>query len=130
MDTTTGRQAPREPQWVGPLAFHGIAGDPGADREFGMRWGERHDQRIALRCTPGASRGLLYAYDPLWDEYAVLGRDVHVSAVDAASKQALDMDIHMRVLEFAELVRCHQILGSTTAVHHDRVAAPELGIGR
>jgi hypothetical protein len=77
-----------------------------------MRWGERREQRISLRHLPGTNRGLLYAYDPTWDEYAVLAHDVPAPAVEAAFAQALDIDTHMHVLAFAELVRCHQILGT------------------
>lgn len=123
-------QTPREPHWVGPLAFNGIAGNPGAEREFGTRWGERCDQRIAMRCMPSASHGLLYAYDPLWDEYAVLARNAPVAAVEAAFNQALAIDIHMHVLEFAELVRCHQILSSGTVAQHDRDLDLQPRIGR
>lgn len=130
MDNTTGGRASREPSWVGPQAFHAVAGHAGTEHDFGMRWGERREQRITLRCLPGVGRGLLYAYDPLWEEYAVLAHDVPVGAVDAAFKQALDVDIHMHVLEFAELVRCHQILGSHAVAQQDSVAAPQTGFGR
>ena len=130
MDTTAGLRAPRDASWIGPLAFRTMAGQAGTDRDFGMRWGQRREQRIALRCMPGADRGLLFAYDPLWDEYAVLAHDMHVAAVEAAFMQALDIDVHMHVLEFAELVRCHQILSSSRLAQPPIVAATELGIGR
>ena len=85
---------------------------PGIDRDFGMRWGDRGDRRISLRRTPDATSGLLYAYDPLWDEYAVMGRDVPTAAVEAAFAQALDVDVHMDVAAFNEIVRSYTILGS------------------
>jgi hypothetical protein len=112
------------PQWIGPRAFHALHGGAGVDHHFGMRWGERREQRISLRRQPGDQSGLLYAYDPTWDEYAVLARDVPEPAVEAAFTQALDVDIHMDVLPFTELVRCHQILGTriTRSIH----AVPEM----
>jgi hypothetical protein len=105
---------PLQPHWMGPTAFHVSHGAAGVDHHFGMRWGERREQQISLRRLPGSERGLLYAYDPTWDEYAVLAHDVPEPAAEAAFIQALDIDIHMDVLSFAELVRCHQILGTRT----------------
>jgi hypothetical protein len=100
-------------EWFGPNAFRARHGDvPGIDRDFGMRWGERGDIRISLRSTLEATSGMLYAYDPLWDEYAVLGRDVPTAAVEAAFTQALQVDIHMDVAAFNEIVRSHLVLGA------------------
>lgn len=100
-------------EWIGPQAFNARFGDvPGIDRDFGMRWGERGDRRISLRRTPDATSGLLYAYDPVWDEYAVLGRDVPTPAVEAAFSRALQVDIHMDVAAFNEIVRSQLILGT------------------
>jgi hypothetical protein len=99
------------PQWLGPRAFSSRYGHlHGVDRDYGMRWGERGNQRISWRAALDASRGLLYAYDPLWDEYQVLGTDVPRQAVDAAFKQALDCDVHMDVRAFAEIVRAESLL--------------------
>ena len=69
-----------------------------------MRWGAAGDQRISLRHPPGADSGLLYAYDPTWDEYAVLSRAASVQAVQAAFTQAVATDPHMAVTDFAALV--------------------------
>jgi hypothetical protein len=110
MNETESTPAPQEPEWIGPRAFQAQHGSAGVDHHFGMRWGERREQQISLRRQPGEQGGLLYAYDPTWDEYAVLARDVPAPAVEAAFTQALDVDIHMAVLAFAELVRCHQVL--------------------
>jgi hypothetical protein len=99
------------PQWLGPRAFSARYGHVrGVDRDYGMRWGERGNQRISWRARLDAGRGLLYAYDPLWDEYQVLGTDVPRQAVDAAFKQALDSDVHMDVRAFAEIVRAESLL--------------------
>lgn len=98
-------------EWIGPQAFDARFGDvPGIDRDFGRRWGERGDRRISLRRTPDATSGLLYAYDPLWDEYAVMGRDVPTAAVEAALAQALDVDVHMDVDAFNDIVRSYMTL--------------------
>ena len=105
---------PSEPDWVGPQAFATQHGRAGVDHDFGMRWGERREQRLSLRVKPGEDHGLFYAYDPTWDEYAVLALNVPETAVQAAFAQALRMDTHMHVLAFSELVRCHQILGTGT----------------
>jgi hypothetical protein len=99
------------PQWLGPRAFSSRYGHiRGVDRDYGMRWGERGNQRISWRARRDASLGLLYAYDPLWDEYQVLGTDVPRQAVDAAFKQALDSDVHLDVGAFAEIVRAEILL--------------------
>ena len=110
MDASNRDLGPPEPDWVGPQAFAARVGGAGIDHDFGMRWGELREQRISLRLRHGADRGLLYAYDPTWHEYAFLADDVAEPAVEAAFAQALDIDTHMHVLAFAELVRCHQLL--------------------
>jgi hypothetical protein len=69
-----------------------------------MRWGAAGDQRISLHHSPGADSGLLYAYDPTWDEYAVLSRAASVQAVQSAFTQAVATDPHMAVTDFAALV--------------------------
>ena len=100
--------APPKPsiEWVGPKAFdtqhHNIRG---VDRDYGMRWGPRSNQRISLRLDGDhATHGLLYAYDPTWQEYAVLSTSVSRAAVDRALAHATDTDIHMPIETFAELV--------------------------
>lgn len=96
------------PQWIGPQGFSAKYGQiPGVDRDYGMRWGKRRDQRISWRAPLDASTGLLYAYDPLWAEYKVLGTDVPRQAVEAAFRQALDTDVHMDVAAFAEIAYSH-----------------------
>lgn len=106
---------PPEPDWVGPQAFVARVGGADIEHDFGMRWGERREQRISLRLRPGAERGLLYAYDPTWHEYATLADDVAEPAVEAAFARALDIDTQMHVSAFAELVRCHQLLHTDAA---------------
>lgn len=106
--------APTSPQWIGPQAFSAQYGHiPGVDRDYGMRWGDRGDQRISWRAPLDAGTGLLYAYDPLWAEYRVLGTDVPQRAVEAAFKQALETDVHMDVAAFAGIVRSHLLAQRT-----------------
>lgn len=106
--TASGR-APSDPApasltWVGPQAFTAAYGHlHGVDREYGARWGERHEQRITLRRTATTNEGLLYAYDPTWDEYAVISTRAPADAVEAAFAQAVQVDVHMSVPQFAEL---------------------------
>ena len=93
-------------EWVGAKAFdaqhHSIRG---VDRDYGMRWGSRSDQRISLRLDgDGATHGLLYAYDKTWQEYAVLSTNAPRAAVDRAYAHALDTDSHLPVEDFAGLV--------------------------
>lgn len=93
------------PTWLGAVAFNRQYGRvPGLDHDYGMRWGAGGDHRITLRHPVAGDRGLLYAYDPTWDEYAVLARAATVQAVRATFARALQTDIHMSVTSFAALV--------------------------
>lgn len=93
-------------EWVGPKAFDSQHPSIlGVDRDYGMRWGQRGNQRISLRLDgDAATHGLLYAYDPTWQEYAVLSRAAGRAAVDRAFAHATDTDIHMSVDAFTQLV--------------------------
>jgi hypothetical protein len=117
-------------KWLGPRAFVAQYG-PGtpADRHYGMRWCARGDQRITLRPNAAGDRGLLFAYDPTWDEYAVLADDVQTRAVDAALQHAVQIDIHLDPGRFAQLVREHATRSTAThAAEPEAQAAPaELG---
>jgi len=106
--------------WIGPLQFHQQCNDlAGIDQDYGMRWGSNGDQRVSLRRPVGAHRGLLYVYDPSWDEYGVLSHDVSVAAVEAAFSRAVQTDIHMSAQSFAAII-------ATQAVARDQV---ELAVG-
>ena len=92
-------------EWRGPLAFaraHGAV--PGIDHDFGMRWGSNRDQRVSLRVEFGADAGLLYVYDPTWDEYAVLGTGFRLAAVQDAFARALQLGEHPSVEAFVALL--------------------------
>jgi len=91
--------------WMGPATFHAqFHGAPGIDHDFGMRWGANGDQRLSLRVPVGGDRGLLYAHDPTWDEYAVLCREASTASVEGAFARAVQSDIHMSAASFAALV--------------------------
>jgi hypothetical protein len=117
-------QAPNDPvptalAWSGPQAFKAAYGHlPGIEREYGMRWGERHEQRISLRCTANATEGLLYAYDPTWDEYAVISTRAPADAVETTFAQAVQVDVHMTVPQFAEIFASQLLLRISSMQRH------------
>ncbi len=90
--------------WMGPAAFHAQLPPAGVDHDFGMRWGANGDQRLSLRLPTGRDHGLLYAYDPTWDEYAVLCRNASSAAVERAFSRALHSDLPKPPASFAALV--------------------------
>jgi hypothetical protein len=73
-------------RWITDARFNRHVGRAGFDHHYGELWGPRHDQRVSLRLAADATSGVLYAYDPLWDEYAILhpgAAQVDVEAVFA-----------------------------------------------
>lgn len=93
-------------EWLGPKAFDARYGDiPGIDHDYGMRWGATGNQRISCRRRTGATEGMLYAYDPTWDEYALIARHVPVNVVSSAFVEALRRDEHLPLEDFARLIR-------------------------
>ncbi len=90
--------------WMAPAAFHAQFPPAGVNHDFGMLWGANGDQRLSLRLPEGRDHGLLYAYDPTWDEYAVLCRNASSAAVEGAFARALQSDIPMPPTSFAALV--------------------------
>ena len=93
-------------EWLGPNAFdarHGAI--PGIDHDYGMRWGATGNQRISFRRPTGATEGMLYAYDPTWDEYALIARHVPVNVVSSAFVEAFRRDEHLPLEDFARLIR-------------------------
>lgn len=121
-ETTTSGLA-QSPTWLGPMAFAAQLGSlPGVDQDYGMRWGPAGEQRISLRHPVADDRGLLYAYDPTWDEYTVLYRDATAAAVRSAFTQAVGTNIHMSVTDFTSLVASHE----TTPTPARQPGGPEL----
>lgn len=85
-------------EWKGPFAFaraHGTV--PSIDHDFGSSWGSNGDQRVSLRLEVGANTGLLYVYDPTWDEYAVIGSDVPLDAVENVFARSPQLGEHPSV---------------------------------
>jgi hypothetical protein len=71
-------------KWISPARFRlAISGIDGGEIDYGEFWGSRHDQRVALRMTANDQAGVLYAYDPLWDEYRIIAQ--HVTRREAAA---------------------------------------------
>ena len=96
--------------WIGPKAFDARYGDvPGIDQDFGMCWGASGNQRLSLRRVPGSGEGMLYAYDPTWDEYALIHRTIATRAVTDVYLQALRRYEHLPLEDFARLINATQI---------------------
>jgi hypothetical protein len=92
-------------EWRGPVAFaRAYRAVPGIDHDFGRCWGSNDDQRVSLRLEDGDETGLLYVYDPTWDEYAVIGTDVPLAAVKNAFAAALPIGEHAAVEDFLALL--------------------------
>ena len=92
-------------EWRGPEAFaraHGAA--CGVDHHFGTSWGANRDQQVCLRVQSGANAGLLYVYDPTWDEYAVVDPDIPLAAVQEAVERARQCGKHLAVEDFMALL--------------------------
>ena len=113
-------------EWMGPRAFKARFGvQPGVDRDFGMWWGPRHDQRVShRRDTLDSPTGLLYAYDLTWDEYAVLATDIPWAAVEAIINNALASDTRMSAEAIAGLLVDHLVVPA-----QDVETTTELAIG-
>ena len=112
--------------WMGPRAFKARYGvQPGVDRDFGMWWGPRHDQRVShRRDTLDSPTGLFYAYDLTWDEYAVLATDIPWAAVEAIINRALSSDTRMSAEAIAGLLVDHLVVPT-----QDVETTTELAIG-
>lgn len=92
-------------EWRGPVSFaRAHAAVPGIERDFGNRWGSNGDQRVSLRVEVGSDTGLLYVYDPTWDEYAVIGSDVPLAAVEDAFARSPQFGEHPPVADFVTLL--------------------------
>ena len=92
-------------EWRGPVAFaRAYAAAPGIDHDFGTRWGSNGDQRVSLRVELSREEGLLYVYDPTWDEYAVIGTDVPLAGVQDAFARVLQLGENGAVEDFMALL--------------------------
>ena len=92
-------------EWRGPIWFaRAYAAVPGIECDFGSRWGSNGDQRVSLRVEVGSDTGLLYVYDPTWDEYAVIGSDVPLAAVENVFARSPQLGEHPSVEAFVTLL--------------------------
>ena len=92
-------------EWRGPVSFaRAYRAVPGIERDFGSRWGSNGDQRVSLRVEVGSDTGLLYVYDPTWDEYAVIGSDVPLAAVENVFARSPQLGEHSSVEAFVTLL--------------------------
>jgi hypothetical protein len=67
-------------------------------------WGSNDDQRVSLRLEDGDETGLLYVYDPTWDEYAVLGTGLRLAVVENAFARSPQLGEHPTVEAFVTLL--------------------------
>ena len=92
-------------EWTGPVAFARAYGAvSGIEHDFGTCWGSNGDQRVSIRVGVGGDAGLLYVHDPTWDEYAVLGRDVPLAAVEDACAGSPQLGEHPSVEDLVALL--------------------------
>jgi hypothetical protein len=103
---------PLRRKWMGPRAFKARYGvQPDVDRDFGMRWGPRQDQRVShRRHTLDSPTGLLYAYDQTWDEYSVLATDIPWALAEVIINPALASDTRMSSEAIADLLVDHRVV--------------------
>lgn len=73
--------------WISQARFDRLYGASGLDHDFGTMWGPHRNQRVALRLASGSTHGILYVYDPMWDEYTVL--DEHATLDEARTAFAV-----------------------------------------
>jgi hypothetical protein len=91
--------------WMGPVAFARTYGAvSGIEHGFGTCWGSNGDQRVSLRVGVGCDAGLLYVHDPTWDEYAVLGNDIPLAAVQDACSSSPQLGEHPSVEDLVALL--------------------------
>ncbi|KRF26495.1 hypothetical protein [Phycicoccus sp. Soil803] len=75
--------------WVGPRTFQARHGRVGTDEDLASSLGPNRSIRISWRRDPGRHVGLLYAYDQLWDEYAVIAACVDRDLARDACRRAV-----------------------------------------
>jgi hypothetical protein len=115
--------------WISQARFDHHHGAAGLDIDYGMCWGMREDQRVSLRIHPEGHHGVLYAYDPLWDECLVIADAATRAEVSDAFGQVLtrrgDRGVALGV--FADAVRQRQLEPLFAATAEPRTLS-ELGI--
>ena len=115
--------------WISQARFDHHHGAAGLDIDYGTCWGVRENQRVSLRIHPGAHHGVLYAYDPLWNECLVIDDAATRVEVSDAFGQVLTRrgDRGVAVGVFADAVRQRQLEPLLAAAAEPRTLN-ELGI--
>jgi hypothetical protein len=97
--------------WISQARFDHHYGAAGLDIDYGTAWGIRENQRVSLRIHPDGHHGVLYAYDPLWNECLVIADAATRVEVSDAFYQVLtrrgDRGVALGVL--ADAVRQRQL---------------------
>jgi len=75
--------------WVGPRTFQARHECIGTDEDLASSLGPNRSIRISWRRDPGRHVGLLYAYDQLWDEYALIAACVDRDLAREACQRAV-----------------------------------------
>jgi hypothetical protein len=110
-------------RWISEARFDRHVSAAGFDRHYGALWGPRHDQRVSLRLAAGATAGLLYAYDPLWDEYAILQPNAAQAHVEAAFARIVKWNGRTGV-DVSELARHLEALTHASEPRSDPLDVP------
>jgi hypothetical protein len=115
--------------WISQARFDHHHCAAGIDIDYGTCWGVRENQRVSLRIHPDAQHGVLYAYDPLWDECLVIDDAATRVEVSDAFGQVLTRrgDRGVPVHVFADAVRQRQLEPLFAAAAEPRTLG-ELGI--
>ena len=113
--------------WISQASFDHHYG--AADIDYGTSGGIRENQRVSLRIHPDAQHGVLYAYDPLWNECLVIDDAATRVEVSDAFGQVLTRrgDRGVAVGVFADAVRQRQLEPLYAATAEPRTLG-ELGI--
>lgn len=75
--------------WVGPRTFQARHGLGATDEDLASSLGPKRSIRLSWRRDPGRHVGLLYAYDQLLDEYAVIAACVDRDLAREACQRAV-----------------------------------------
>jgi hypothetical protein len=97
-DPQPAHEHARPVEWLDRASWEASheTGRAGVDSDFGFTWGASRRIRVSFlpttpytynRATESQTTGVLYAFDPTQDRYALLARDVTYGAVDTVGRQ-------------------------------------------
>jgi hypothetical protein len=110
-------------RWMSDARFNTGTGLQGTDHDYGAVWGARHDQRVSLRLVASSTAGVLYVYDPLWDEYAILHPCAEQADVEAAFARVVKWNGPAGV-DVTEIAQHIEAITDAGAPRSDLLAAP------